>query len=327
MTLLNIHEVSFPEEEFHLNKLHNEFIKNIKNQEEEKNFCYIKKDNTSDSIVFSNKIYTLQINKSKKNGQQFINIYDSEFAKKITIKLDNNSPNRFQLIYYKEMLEDIKSLGAVVNMSDLIHTIFYLDKNTLSISDWGEKEALVNNNYSVRKKEDGSFVVAFLEDPLIKKILIPYDSKNLLVEVDYSVRKILDIDETKIVVVNNYEEFLDKYQDLILLSKDMNFTNKEEVNQTIDFIKKLDSEKNKKIADIQELIKKMLPPIGKLAHLVKTESRQPDYIKKVIEAHSKNGLLIEDSVFFNNLDELSNKMKLLNESFNKNIKSTKLSNK
>lgn len=327
MTLLNIHEVEFPEEEFHFNKLHNEFIKNIKKQEKEKVFYYVKKDNLSDSIVISNKIYTLQINKSKINGQQFINIYDSEFIKKITVKLDHNNPNNFQLIYSKETLDDINSLGAIISMSTLTRTIFYFEQNLISIRCPQDNEMLINNNYSVRKRGDGSFVVSFLEDSLIKKIVIPDDSKNLFIEVDYSVRKILDIDETKIVVVNNYEEFLDKYQDLILLSKDMSFTNKEEVNKTIDFIKKLDLEKNKKMADIQELIKKMLPAVGKLAHLVKSSSKQPDYINKVIEEHSKNGLLIEDSVFFNNVDELSKKMKSLNESFNQNVKLKKLSNK
>ena len=327
MNLLNIHEVDFPEDNFDFNKLHNEFIKNIKKQEKEKVFYYVKKDTLSDSIVISNKIYTLQINKSKINGQQFINIYDSEFIKKITVKLDHNSPNGFHLIYSKEILDDIHSLGAVVSMSDLIRTTFYFEKNLISIRYPQDNEILINNNYSVRKKEDGSFVVAFLEDPLISKILIPKNSKNLLVEVDYSIREILDLDATKIIVVNNYEEFLEKYEDLILLSKDIKFTNKEEVNKTIDFIKKLDSEKNKKMTDIQELIKKMIPPVGKLAHLVKSSSKQPDYINKVIEEHSKNGLLIEDSIFFNNVAELSKKMKTVNESFNQNIKLKKLSNK
>lgn len=321
MTLLKIHELNLPEEEFYFNKLHNNFIENIKRQDEAEIVYYVSIGRPSDSIVISNKLNTIQIENSKiSTGQQYINVYDSEFKQKIHVKLDYQNPNSFNLKFSEA------GLGAVISMSHLISTTLNVEKKNICLNSYNKDEMSINNKYSVRKKEDGSHVINFLGDALISKMLIPYNAKGLLIEVSYPTKALLGMHQSEIVSVKNYEEFVGKYQDLVLLSKDLKFINAEEINNVIELISKIENEKNKNIADMQNLIKKIIPNVGKLVHLVKTSTVKPDYMNRVIQEYSKNILLIENIAFFNNIEELLMTKKKINDSFNKNTKTKKLNN-
>lgn len=292
-----IEVLNFPIKNTMLKDLDFQFIEKIKQQNNNQNYYYLNKQREKESIVISNRKKTISIEKVITSGLFAISFFDETFSLnyQIKIELDVKRANTYNFRFFKDIFSyNIKD-------SNLKNILFKIEDKTVLLNEDGE--LILDNNYIIRKKMN-SYIISFLEDSVVKKIMLT-ENNEILIEIRSKYKEFLNVDDSNIIVDNNYQEFLNRYQDILLLFADQKLPDLKEFEKITKIINKIDNKKDE-IIEIEKDIKNLNFELDKIILQIKT-SNTSYYIESLLDSLVKKDNLLDNN-FCEKIDILSKRV-------------------